>query len=173
MKNQNFHSGLSALALFCLMLFLSGFLSACSGSGMVVKKESSVDLITTGRFKEAQAAGMKVPEMSGEVKAGPNMWEETLDGGDDPLHPGCACRYEQPDCAGNIAGRAVDECFPHDGVSLNEKTIPTACGKYGDKTYNCEDLLGKGAKCKLIDLTCCGVKTTSGYCDLDVTGVTP
>jgi len=43
-----------------------------------------------------------------------------------------------------------------------------SCGKYGSKSYNCETLLGPGARCALVNLTCCGVQTTSAYCMIDI-----
>ncbi|XOV77567.1 MAG: hypothetical protein ACFHVJ_11460 [Aestuariibacter sp.] len=125
--------------------------------------------ISSGRIKEAQFLGAPITEIAEFKKGAPKRWMETLDKGDDPLKPGCACLYEFPACGGGITGRAVDECFPKDGVTLNEKVISPNCSSYEDKTYNCETLLGKGARCKLIELTCCGVRTTSAQCDIDIT----
>ena len=129
---------------------------------------SEIDPVLGGRLAEARSNGQQMPA---EEAAGglPKTWQEIVDQGDDPLTPGCACQHELPNCGGPIVGRAVDECFPKDGVSLNEKTLPTDCGTYGDKDYDCEKLLGKGARCKLVQMDCCGVATTSAYCYLDIT----
>ncbi len=140
-----------------LMIFLIGSIGCAALNSRTPK-----NLVDAGRLQEAKASGMSVAM---EDKGGrPAHWKEQLDAGDDPLNPGCACRYEQPGCGGAIVGRAVDECWPPDGVSLNEKTVPTTCSTYSDKQYDCEKLLGPGAKCQLIELTCCGVKTTSAFC---------
>ena len=134
--------------------------------------ETGAQLEHLGRIQEAIDAGLEDPTVTQLKPGGQSYWEEKRDGGDAPLEPGCACVYQNPGCAGPIVGRAVDECYPRDGVNpiLQEKTVPTSCGDYGNKEYNCEDLLGKGAECRLISLECCGVSTTSGYCFLDIEG---
>jgi hypothetical protein len=131
---------------------------------------STGDAVTGGRLEEARAGGAQVATEEGAAgKGAVKRWQEVVDQGDDPLTPGCACQHELPNCGGPIIGRAVDECFPKDGVTLNEKTVPTGCDTYSDKQYDCEKLLGKGAKCKLVEMDCCGVATTSAYCYLDIT----
>ena len=159
-----------------LLLILAGsLLMSCSSesgketadASMQAAQQVPSDPVSAGRLEEARVTG----ELIGGLEAGkgwPKRWDEQLDGGDDPLTPGCACQHQQADCGGALVGRAVDECYPRDGVTLQEKTIPTDCGHYGNKEYNCEKLLGKGARCKLIELDCCGVATTSGYCSIDV-----
>ena len=130
----------------------------------------TVDAVAGGRLEEARAGGIAIAaEEDQDGKEAPKHWQEIVDKGDDPLTPGCACEYELPNCGKPIIGRAVDECFPKDGVTLQEKTISTACGQYQNKEYDCEKLLGKGAKCKLVEMDCCGVATTSAYCYLDIT----
>lgn len=159
-----------------ILIFAGSLLLACTPDGgqetatqtMPPPRQSTGDLIAGGHLEEALASG----ETAAGMEAGkglPKKWDEQLDGGDDPLKPGCACQHEQDNCGGPIVGRAVDECYPRDGVTLQEKTIPTNCGHYSNKEYNCEKLLGEGARCKLVDLDCCGVATTSGYCYLDIT----
>jgi len=126
------------------------------------------ELLELGRIEEAVAAGLKIPAVESKAPPAQGRFEEKLDSGDDPLNPGCACEYRRAGCGLPIKGRTVDECYPDDGVSLVEKTVPTTCGNDGKKDYNCEKLLGKGAICVLKDLTCCNVKTTSGYCFLQL-----
>ncbi len=155
-------------ALACVLSTL--ILVSCAGHS-VKQPVAEVDLLASGRIEAARAAGQLEQALWG---AGLRVWQENLDAGanndgDDPLTPGCACRYRNVGCGGGVVGRAVDECFPHDGVSLNEKVIdPNNCDSYSDKTYNCETLLGKGATCKLQPMTCCGVETSSAYCYLNI-----
>lgn len=122
------------------------------------------ELRALGRHEEAKAADAKTPAAEEKYPSEKEDGQEQRDGGDAPLEPGCACLYDIPGCGLPITGIAVDECFPGDGVTLQEKTIPNACGNYANKEYDCKVLLGNGAQCRLVDLTCCGVKTTSGFC---------
>lgn len=128
------------------------------------------ELSALGLILEGQSLGEDLVWMD-EIVKGPKHWQENLDNGDQPLVPGCACSYQLPNCGGAITGRAVDECFPRGGGQqiLQEKTVPKAnCGNYGNKQYDCEQLLGKGATCRVVPITCCGVSTTSAYCHLEL-----
>ena len=88
----------------------------------------------------------------------------SLDQGDDPKTPGCVCVYSLPDCKGPISGRIVDECYPQDGITLQENTMRQSCEQGEQKSYNCEEELGKGARCELQTVDCCGVTTRSARC---------
>lgn len=147
------------------ILMIAALIGCASQEQRVVTGERLQEL---GRLQEAAAAGLDMTAIEARAPAGQGHWEEIRDGGDAPLEPGCACYYETPGCVGTIDGRAVDECFPDDGVTLQENTMGSECGNYGSKEYNCEDLLGPGARCRLIDLECCGVQTTSGYCYFEI-----
>lgn len=164
-----------------ILIFISSLLLACSpdhgqeavdaDAQMISPGSSGVDLIIGGRLEEARASGEAVAQIE-TGKDTPKKWEEQLDGGDAPLIPGCACGNQLANCGGAVVRRTVDECFPRDdngkNVILQEKTVPADCGHYGKKEYNCEKLLGEGAECRLINLDCCGVSTTSGYCFINV-----
>lgn len=144
---------------------------ATSGSGDMERGEpvhADHPDIVAGRTEQARAAQPDLALFAPGGAAVQPRWRENLDGGDAPLVPGCACLYALPACGGRVVGRSVDECFPDDGVTLQEKTIDNECDTYSNKEYDCEKLLGKGAVCRLQPMTCCGMRTTSAYCHLQI-----
>ncbi|MEX0915029.1 MAG: hypothetical protein WD397_11375 [Wenzhouxiangellaceae bacterium] len=157
---------------FLLPLSLSVLLCACASQRTAEPESdpgySDNDLVISGQLERAMADTPGLDLFGDEVQQAARHWQEQRDRGDDPLVPGCACRYQLPSCGGRVVGRAVDECFPDDGVSLHEKTISTECDSYSGKRYNCEELLGEGATCRLQPMTCCGVETASAYCHLEL-----
>jgi len=157
---QTLRASIVSLSILSSIVFIFSLLAACSQESS--QTESADDLVSSGRLDEAKSLYGDIFEPN--AAAAVRVWKERLDAGDDPLNPGCACKFQLPGCGGNVVGRSVDECFPHDGVSLTEKTVPVGCGVHNSKTYNCEQVAGPGATCKLVELTCCGVETTSGYC---------
>lgn len=86
---------------------------------------------------------------------------------DDPSSAGCYCTYKLPNCQGPVNGRVVDECYPLDGVSLQENVLSDECGAISSTTYNCADVLGQGARCALQEVDCCGVVTQSAICTME------
>ena len=96
----------------------------------------------------------------------PSSYKEVMDGGDDPFTPGCVCCYEDDACR-IIEGRSVDECFPDTGDDLSENIAPTTCTQgvacAKRKRYKCSELV-EGSSCRVVQVNCCGVQTTSGYC---------
>lgn len=86
---------------------------------------------------------------------------------DDPSSAGCYCTHKLPNCMGPVSGRVVDECYPLDGVSLQENVLSDECGAISSTTYNCADVLGQGARCALQEVDCCGVVTQSALCTME------
>ncbi|GAB4193077.1 MAG: hypothetical protein Tsb002_23290 [Wenzhouxiangellaceae bacterium] len=154
---------------YSLRIMLVMLLSACASREPTAVSADDDERVIAGWLEQARAQGVEIDALIGSGgQAAGKHWRERLDGGDAPLIPGCACYYEMPACGGRIVGRAVDECWPRDGVTLQEKVIDNNCDDYGNKTYNCEELLGEGATCRLIEMDCCGVATTSAYCHIEL-----
>jgi len=155
-----------------------GFLSVLLAAGCATRGSGDMDGgglvdadnedVVAGRTERARAGQPDLALFAPGGAAVRPRWRENLDGGDAPTVPGCACLFELPACGGRVVGRAIDECFPDDGVTLQEKTIDTRCGTYSNKEYNCEELLGEGGVCRLQPMDCCGVRTESAYCYLEI-----
>lgn len=87
------------------------------------------------------------------------------DGGNNPIEPGCDCVYSLPSCQGDINARIVDECYPHNGVTLQEKEMDKSCNAVDLHEYDCRDVMNNPrATCRLESVICCGVATYSAYC---------
>lgn len=137
--------------------------------------EQVQELQMLGRHAEADALAVQFGiEIGYDDRLKPTAsFNEVMDAGDDPLTPGCVCCYSDNACR-VISGRSVDECFPggDGGDDLSENIAGTecvqgrACAKRKD--YSCDKVL-PGSVCRLKEITCCGVATTSGYCHLDIT----
>ena len=107
------------------------------------------------------------PKVAGFGIAAMNKVIMNRDGGDSPTEAGCDCVYSLPSCTGEINARIVDECFPNDGVSLQENSMSEDCATEGWHQYDCRDVLNNpAASCKTIEMECCGVRTVSAYCGL-------
>ncbi len=136
-------------------------------------EEQITELRSLGRHAEADkvATDAGITVYRSETEFGlPRSFKETMDAGDDPFVPGCVCCYEDRACS-IIEGRSVDECYPggDGGDDLSENIAGTTC-KQGvacakRKRYKCSDLV-RGSVCRLKSITCCGVQTTSGYCEV-------